>query len=540
MKKTNICQHMLDLIEKEKSLQLKILFEKIDGSKITKEKCLKKLINDKMIFGYKFEGGRFYELDPNHIFHKDIKKYSEHRIDELLKAIEYVERDFVKYGISALAYFITRINNFDAECIIQDMKNAKKASKHYTTVSTYQSEYIKKISKIKNISRSQLKELENIYKKCIILQNIISHLVGKKENIKLLKKRSIINEKISAYQKQYDEECINFDRIVTLIDIVPEIESDNMFENSISEEQHTFNIKSDDASDHVLDEYDEIILNLVNKYNWITNTLVIDALSKYRSKMSKNIIPNHIDHLLDSKKIYQFKFGARSVYMSDRYHMPDNSEYQIKSTCIKYQNELSKIKQEFSSYDIIVQRVVMKYLNIHFVKIIKIINSFKKFDEYEKNENCESKIMEIFDAINEQTNTDMEITHKNIRHLICHKCREIGNVVYELERCSVSDIQKPNNKNINRLLKKFMNKKKSLEIIYNNNTLINKNPDNVIIFSNMFKQINHLNETIKKSQIIDAGSFKEIYSQLHFSTKKIISQTYPIIKNRNIVIKNQE
>ena len=197
MKKTNICQHMLDLIEKEKSLQLKILFEKIDGSKITKEKCLKKLINDKMIFGYKFEGGRFYELDPNHIFHKDIKKYSEHRIDELLKAIEYVERDFVKYGISALAYFITRINNFDAECIIQDMKNAKKASKHYTTVSTYQSEYIKKISKIKNISRSQLKELENIYKKCIILQNIISHLVGKKENIKLLKKRSIINEKIS-------------------------------------------------------------------------------------------------------------------------------------------------------------------------------------------------------------------------------------------------------------------------------------------------------------------------------------------------------
>ena len=91
MKKTNICQHMLDLIEKEKSLQLKILFEKIDGSKITKEKCLKKLINDKMIFGYKFEGGRFYELDPNHIFHKDIKKYSEHRIDELLKAIEYVE-----------------------------------------------------------------------------------------------------------------------------------------------------------------------------------------------------------------------------------------------------------------------------------------------------------------------------------------------------------------------------------------------------------------------------------------------------------------
>ena len=33
MKKTNICQHMLDLIEKEKSLQLKILFEKIDGSK---------------------------------------------------------------------------------------------------------------------------------------------------------------------------------------------------------------------------------------------------------------------------------------------------------------------------------------------------------------------------------------------------------------------------------------------------------------------------------------------------------------------------
>ena len=29
-------------------------------------------------------------------------------------------------------------------------------------------------------------------------------------------------------------------------------------------------------------------------------------------------------------------------------------------------------------------------------------------------------------------------------------------------------------------------------------TLINKNPDNVIIFSNMFKQINHLNETIKK------------------------------------------
>ena len=85
-----------------------------------------------------------------------------------------------------------------------------------------------------------------------------------------------------------------------------------------------------------------------------------------------------------------------------------------------------KIKQEFSSYDIIVQRVVMKYLNIHFVKIIKIINS-KKFDEYEKNENCESKIMEIF-VINEQTNTDMEITHKNIRHLICHKCREIGNI----------------------------------------------------------------------------------------------------------------
>ena len=96
------------------------------------------------------------------------------------------------------------------------MKNAKKASKHYTTVSTYQSEYIKKISKIKNISRSQLKELENIYKKCIILQNIISHLVGKKENIKLLKKRSIINEKISAYQKQYDEDCINFDRIVKI------------------------------------------------------------------------------------------------------------------------------------------------------------------------------------------------------------------------------------------------------------------------------------------------------------------------------------
>ena len=26
----------------------------------------------------------------------------------------------------------------------------------------------------------------------------------------------------------------------------------------------------------------------------------------------------------------------------------------------------------------------MKYLNIHFVKIIKIINSFKKFYEYEK------------------------------------------------------------------------------------------------------------------------------------------------------------
>ena len=29
---------MLDLIEKEKNLQLKVLFEKVDGSKITKEK----------------------------------------------------------------------------------------------------------------------------------------------------------------------------------------------------------------------------------------------------------------------------------------------------------------------------------------------------------------------------------------------------------------------------------------------------------------------------------------------------------------------
>ena len=85
-----------------------------------------------------------------------------------------------------------------------------------------------------------------------------------------------------------------------------------------------------------------------------------------------------------------------------------------------------------------------------------------------------------------------------------------------------------------------MNKKKSLEIIYNNNTLINKNPDNVIIFSNMFKQINHLNETIKKSQIIDAGSFKEIYSQLHFSTKKIISQTYPITTIKHEIINKKQ
>ena len=93
MKKTNICQHMLDLIEKEKNLQLKVLFEKVDGSKITKEKCIKNLIKDKMIFDYKFEGSRFYELHPNHIFHKDIKKYAERRIDELLKAVEYVEHD---------------------------------------------------------------------------------------------------------------------------------------------------------------------------------------------------------------------------------------------------------------------------------------------------------------------------------------------------------------------------------------------------------------------------------------------------------------
>ena len=541
MKKTNICQHMLDLIEKEKNLQLKVLFEKVDGSKITKEKCIKNLIKDKMIFDYKFEGSRFYELHPNHIFHKDIKKYAEHRIDELLKAVEYVEHDFVKCGISALVYFITRINDFDPEYIIRDMKNAKKASKYYTMVSTYQSEYIKKVSKIKNVTSSQLKELKNIYEVCIVLQNIISHLINKKENIKLLKKRSIINKEISTYQKQYDEKCINFDRIVTLIDIVPEIEYDNIFENSISKEQHTFNIKSDDTSDHVLDKYDKIILNLVNKYNWITNTLIIDALSKYRNIMSKNIIPNHIDHLLDFKKIYQFKFGARSVYMSDRYHMPDNSEYQIKSTCIKYQNELSKIKQEFSSYDIIVQRSVMKSLNIHFVKIIKIINSFKKFDEYEKNENCESKIMEIFDAINEQTSTDIEITHKNILDSIYYKCREIGDVVYELERELVSDIQKPNNKNIDKLLENFMNKKKSLEIIYNNNALINKNPDNIIIFSNTFKQINHLNEAIKKSQIIEAASFKEIYSQLHSLSKKIISQTYPISTiKQEIINKNQE
>ena len=50
MKKTNICQHMLDLIEKEKNLQLKVLFEKVDGSKITKEKCIKKLIKDNYEF----------------------------------------------------------------------------------------------------------------------------------------------------------------------------------------------------------------------------------------------------------------------------------------------------------------------------------------------------------------------------------------------------------------------------------------------------------------------------------------------------------
>ena len=61
MKKTNICQHMLDLIEKEKNLkvQLNVLFEKVDGSKITKEKCINEvIIKDKMIFDYKFEGSR--------------------------------------------------------------------------------------------------------------------------------------------------------------------------------------------------------------------------------------------------------------------------------------------------------------------------------------------------------------------------------------------------------------------------------------------------------------------------------------------------
>ena len=43
MKKTNICQHMLDLIEKEKNLQLKVLFEIFDGCIVTKEKCIKSI-----------------------------------------------------------------------------------------------------------------------------------------------------------------------------------------------------------------------------------------------------------------------------------------------------------------------------------------------------------------------------------------------------------------------------------------------------------------------------------------------------------------
>ena len=37
-------------------------------------------------------------------------------------------------------------------------------------------------------------------------------------------------------------------------------------------------------------------------------------------------------------------------------------------------------------------------------------------------------LMEIFDAINEQTNTDMEITHKNIVNELCHKCKNFINV----------------------------------------------------------------------------------------------------------------
>ena len=149
----------------------------------------------------------------------------------------------------------------------------------------------------------------------------------------------------------------------------------------------------------------EQILNIIKKYDVVSNVFIIDILNEHQQSMSPRTIIKHIGDLVKEGKIHVSKQGRRIVYREKIDVELIKSKKQIEEKIKEWKNALTRIDHKLTTYDISTQRDILSFLNKyfeHFQHIVAI--RFKKYDDRDEMENQEVIISEIFNTIRQKTN----------------------------------------------------------------------------------------------------------------------------------------
>ena len=262
---------------------------------------------------------------------------------------------------------------------------------------------------INNVSDMLIKEAKIAHQNCIKLNKKRTVMINKRNKMHVSDKQLLLDKDIDSILEEYSKLHVKFYAYEKNLNIHVKYNYDKFnawfSKKRLSNHKFDYNKPLNKINNFQYCERCEQILNIIKKYDVVSNVFIIDILNEHQQSMSPRTIIKHIGDLVKEGKIHVSKQGRRIVYREKIDVELIKSKKQIEEKIKEWKNALTRIDHKLTTYDISTQRDILSFLNKyfeHFQHIVAI--RFKKYDDRDEMENQEVIISEIFNTIRQKTN----------------------------------------------------------------------------------------------------------------------------------------